>query len=425
MSCERRILWNRRRNSSFDFHGDKPKALPGFTLVELLVVIAVIGVMMGLLLPAVLQSIENGRRMKCQSNLQEIALAANDFHSTFKRYPVSVRPIYPDHPSVKDRRISALTQILPFLQQSNIHSAYQLNKDWSDNTTPAGGRNAQDATLIQSAPTNYALSTIEIGTYQCPSTPNSRRRDHDPQVGTGYDFATTDYSPVLGVSYRLVDSNYVSTSPKPNYPPVDASGPGILQQIIPVPSNIASPFKQTKQSRISDVRDGLSNTIMFAESSGRPSVYRRNRNMSGSILQVRINGGGWARPASDFFIDGSRILNTNTWAAEFPGTPGSTQPLTCINATNGEDIGQSTFDSTSGPFGYGIQNNSSLNRGRSTAALSDAAQKGPLGTGEIFSFHAGGSMCVFGDRSVRFLSESTDIRELARLVTRDASEISP
>src|SRR3954471_10685812 len=64
----------------------KPKRC-AFTLVELLVVIAIIGILVALLLPAVQAAREAARRAKCQSNMKNIALALQNYHSARNRFP--------------------------------------------------------------------------------------------------------------------------------------------------------------------------------------------------------------------------------------------------------------------------------------------------------------------------------------------------
>src|SRR6476660_7959923 len=59
----------------------------GFTLVELLVVIALIGVLVALLLPAVQSARESARRMQCFNHLKQMSLAVHNFENTFKVFP--------------------------------------------------------------------------------------------------------------------------------------------------------------------------------------------------------------------------------------------------------------------------------------------------------------------------------------------------
>jgi prepilin-type N-terminal cleavage/methylation domain-containing protein/prepilin-type processing-associated H-X9-DG protein len=99
----------------------------GFTLVELLIVVAIIGALVGLLLPAVQSARESARRLQCQSNLKQIGLAIQNHHDALKYLPTGgwdwFEPPTFVHgtPAVgENQRASWAYQILPYLEAQNV-----------------------------------------------------------------------------------------------------------------------------------------------------------------------------------------------------------------------------------------------------------------------------------------------------------------
>ena len=321
-----------------------------FTLVELLVVIAIIGVLVALLLPAIQAARESARRAQCINNLKQLGLVVQNYHDARKFVPVSARPVG----LTTAPRVAAFTHMLPYFEQANLRSAFDIKLNWGD---------------IK----NRDVVNTHIATLQCPSDPESPTRlDGLPENNpwTPEISSPTAYSPTVWVDKRLAEDNLVDRTN------VDANGnpinmPGIMEY-----NNTTVNFKS--------VTDGLSNTILFAESAGRPARYYKNGLVSADLSTNRVNSGGWCRPASDLTIEGWNV--------------GTDKPFgtSAVNATNGEDIVASGY-----PHPY----------------LST------FGTGEPYAFHAGVNNHTFGDGSVRSISEDIDIREYARLVTRDGGEV--
>ncbi|WZO98841.1 DUF1559 domain-containing protein [Isosphaeraceae bacterium EP7] len=325
----------------------------GFTLIELLVVISIIAVLIALLLPAVQSARESARRISCVNNVKQLGISLHNFHDVNLNFPASIRPAATGA-GLTMPRIAGLTFMLPFFEQSVMYNAYNQSVNWS-------------------AFENSTVSRSKLNTLICPSSPQgSTVLDGDPQIAgiitawTPTVNAVTDYSPTISVDVRLGPTGLNLVGPSG----ATTGGTGMIPK--------------DKKSTFADVTDGTSNTVAYAESSGRPNVYRKGGKTFGDPTTRRVNGGGWARPASDFSIDGSSL-------------DGSVIPGPCpLNCTNGEDIGTATF-----PYPYYASEGSS----------------------EVFAFHPGGANVLMGDGSVRFIKETVGIRTFASLITRAGGEI--
>ena len=95
----------------------------GFTLIELTVVIAIIGMLVSILLPGVQMAREAARRVHCQNSLRQLAIATLN-HESAQRALVGHRFIGSLQNRTHDADRSAFVQLLPFLEQANLESQF-------------------------------------------------------------------------------------------------------------------------------------------------------------------------------------------------------------------------------------------------------------------------------------------------------------
>ncbi len=153
----------------------------GITLVELLVVVAIIGLLVGILLPAVQRSREAARRAMCLNRLKQIGLALSSYQTSVGAYPFGVGGAGPvDYIA----RWSAHSQMLPYLEMNALFNSINFSfVPWNQNA-------------LYSAPNRTALS-IKIAIFLCPS-------DFD-QIDERYDLAHNNYRGAAGtLPYNLI-----------------------------------------------------------------------------------------------------------------------------------------------------------------------------------------------------------------------------
>src|SRR5579875_2072039 len=110
----------------------RPRHPPGFTLLELIIVLAIIAVLFALLLPAVQRARDAGWRAACSNNLHQVGIALHQYHNANGSLPFGVTAFQGPHPSWH-------VQLLPYLEQQALAAeALRWANYVSPTCTPSG-----------------------------------------------------------------------------------------------------------------------------------------------------------------------------------------------------------------------------------------------------------------------------------------------
>src|SRR5438445_11263802 len=190
-----------------------------FTLIDLLLVIAIFAVLVGLLLPAVQKVREAANRTSCLNNLKQIGLALHHYHDAQASFPAGYQCQPRPDPLFTAPGWGWAAQLLCFLEQDNLGG--QINRP-----------------LAVDAPVNLDARTTLLKLFACPSDTGSGIFTVLDQSGNPIgDAASNSYAACYGAGGEI------SNAPD--------AGNGL--------------FFRNSRLRFTDVRDGTSNTIAVGE----------------------------------------------------------------------------------------------------------------------------------------------------------------
>jgi prepilin-type N-terminal cleavage/methylation domain-containing protein/prepilin-type processing-associated H-X9-DG protein len=203
----------------------------GFSMVELLVVMAVIGILIAILVPAVQAAREAARRTQCRNNLKQLGIAINNYETSNTCFPPGWIGITNEQPDVNGGSgLSWGALILPMIEE------YNATKHLNKNVFVTNSANAQ-------------LQTLRVDVFRCPS-------DISPQPTFSVALAPPNVNPDLPTTFAV--SNYIGSFGSTDYHPCSSNPIGTG-----CPGN--GVFYLNSWVRQPNIKDGYSNTMMVGE----------------------------------------------------------------------------------------------------------------------------------------------------------------
>ncbi|HWL06824.1 MAG TPA: DUF1559 domain-containing protein [Planctomicrobium sp.] len=201
----------------------------GFTLIELMVVIAIIASLVALLVPAIQQAREAARRTQCKNNQKQLGLALMNYHDVHRVFPPgmfnSIDAWKAEDDSNKGTsRMGWFAMILPLMDQAPLYS------QWASQGLNSGYQPWW----------NTGKPNIIIPTMLCPSDPNTGKKTINGFAGN---YQLSGGSQPWGMRATVAGTA-----------PVDITGA--------TPGGIFYPRSNTM---LRDVTDGTSNTLLASE----------------------------------------------------------------------------------------------------------------------------------------------------------------